>query len=193
MKFAFSFILLILLISCSGDKSVYWCGDHACINKKEKEAYFKKTLIIEVKELTKKNKKETSELKLIKQKAILNEKKRIKNERQKAKIDKLEEKRKIQQTKELSKQAKVEEKIRIKEEKELAKQIKLEEKKLKKQETKYQSKISKKEKDQNINKIYKSSEIASINVNENNFDFFVSKITKINKSRPYPNINDIPE
>jgi len=181
------------LTSCSSNKSVYWCGDHACINKKEKEAYFKKTMIIEVKELTKKNKKETSELKLIKQKAILDEKKRIKNERQKAKIDKLEEKKKIKQTKELSKQSKLEEKIRIKGEKELAKQIKLQQKKLKKQETKYQRKITKKEKDQNINKIYENSEIASINVNENNFDFFVSKITKKNKSRPYPNINDIPE
>ena len=58
MKFAFSFILLILLISCSGDKSVYWCGDHACINKKEKEAYFKKTMIIEKKIINKKKKKD---------------------------------------------------------------------------------------------------------------------------------------
>ena len=30
-----------MIISCSANKGVYWCGDHSCINKKEKEAYFK--------------------------------------------------------------------------------------------------------------------------------------------------------
>ena len=36
--------------SCAPNKKVYWCGDHPCINKKEKEAYFKKTMIVEAKE-----------------------------------------------------------------------------------------------------------------------------------------------
>ena len=38
-----------MIISCSLNKKVYWCGDHPCINKKEREAYFKKTMIVEVK------------------------------------------------------------------------------------------------------------------------------------------------
>ena len=56
MKIIFFIFLLLLLINCSNTKSVYWCGDHPCINKKEKEAYFKKTMIVEVKNI-KNNKK----------------------------------------------------------------------------------------------------------------------------------------
>ena len=68
MKTLFHLLLLFMIISCSNDKVVYLCGDHPCINKKEREAYFKKTMIIEVRELTKNDKKESSELKLIKHK-----------------------------------------------------------------------------------------------------------------------------
>ena len=54
MKYIIILIFSFFLISCSSRKTVYWCGDHACINKKEKEAYFKKTMIVEVKEINKK-------------------------------------------------------------------------------------------------------------------------------------------
>ena len=47
--------LFIFIISCSGNKGVYWCGDHPCINKDEKEAYFKKTMIVEVRNYNKNN------------------------------------------------------------------------------------------------------------------------------------------
>ena len=57
MKIFLLLSFLILAISCSSDKSVYWCGDHACINKKERKAYFKKTMIVEKKIISKKNKK----------------------------------------------------------------------------------------------------------------------------------------
>ena len=160
MKFVI-FLLLFLFTSCSSSKSVYWCGDHACINKKEKEAYFKKTMIIEVRELTK--------------------------------TDKLEEEEKIKQAKKIVKQAKLEEKIRIKAEKKIAKQIEQDQKKLKKQKNKDQEKILKKEKDLSVDNAIENSEIASIDIGENNFDLIVNKIIKKNKSRPYPNINDIPE
>jgi len=53
--------VFFLIFSCTNNKSVYWCGDHPCINNKEKEAYFKKTMIVEVREL----KKETNMLDLI--------------------------------------------------------------------------------------------------------------------------------
>ena len=50
-----------MLFSCTSGKTVYWCGDHPCINNKEKEAYFKKTMIVEVKEIDNSNLKNNSE------------------------------------------------------------------------------------------------------------------------------------
>ena len=42
-------IILFMLVSCESGRKTYWCGDHPCINKKEKEAYFKKNMSVEVK------------------------------------------------------------------------------------------------------------------------------------------------
>ena len=52
MKYLILLIFSLLLFSCSNGKRVYWCGDHACINNKEKESYFKKTMVVEIKEQT---------------------------------------------------------------------------------------------------------------------------------------------
>ena len=49
-----------MIVSCANDKSVYWCGDDPCINKKEREAYFKKTMVIEVKKVKNKKKDKSS-------------------------------------------------------------------------------------------------------------------------------------
>jgi len=69
MKTILYLIILFIFTSCSTDKDTYWCGDHPCINKKEKEAYFKKTMIVEIKNLEKKNSKNNSEIeKIIQQK-----------------------------------------------------------------------------------------------------------------------------
>jgi len=81
MKVVLFFTLIILLSTCSSNKSVYWCGDHACINKKEKEAYFKKTMIIEKKIINERNKKDLTKSQEIIEKARANEKKRIANEK----------------------------------------------------------------------------------------------------------------
>ena len=67
------------MISCSNNKGVYWCGDHPCINNKEKEAYFKKTMIVEVKNFNKDKSKNDSEIKRLMDRAKLDEKKRIYN------------------------------------------------------------------------------------------------------------------
>ena len=53
-------LLFLFIYSCTGSKTVFWCGDHACINKKEKETYFKKTMTVEVKKIRNKNKKNYS-------------------------------------------------------------------------------------------------------------------------------------
>ena len=57
MKTLFFIIIYFLLFGCSKDRIVYWCGDHACVSQAEKEAYFKKTMIVEVRKLNKYEKK----------------------------------------------------------------------------------------------------------------------------------------
>ena len=123
MKY-FIILLFIILLSCTNKNEVYWCGDHACINNKEKKAYFEKTLITEIKDLTKQKRKK-SNFEIIKEKAGL--------DLEKEKEEEFEDKIKVLSTEEqkaLAKQLRLEEKQRIKEEKKLAKQSRLDEKKI---------------------------------------------------------------
>ena len=176
-------ILLFIIASCSNNKSVFWCGDHACINKKEKEAYFKKTMIVEVKELDKKNIKNDSEIEKITQQVIKDEKKRIKDEKELAKQIKLEEKRRIKEEKELAKQIKLEEKRRIKEEQDSTKKV-LQSKKM-------AIKTEKKASKQNVD-ITSNLYLENPTIRPTNFSELVENITKKNTLRPYPDVNDIP-
>jgi hypothetical protein len=57
MKNLFLLFLFIIIVNCSNTKKVYWCGDHRCISKKEKEAYFKKNMTVEVRVINKKEEK----------------------------------------------------------------------------------------------------------------------------------------
>ena len=193
MKHLILLIFSLLLFACSDGKKVYWCGDHACINKKEKEAYFKKTMIVEIKELSKQNKKSKSELEIIKKQVGLEQKKEIKNEKELAKQARLEEKKRIKEERELAKQIRLEEKRRIKEERELAKQIRLEEKRNASDIWKEEKKSSKKKVLKTENKeIVINTNIAKTNISSSKFKELVEKITNKNMFRPYPNINDIP-
>ena len=110
MKKLLYLFLLFIIISCSNSKKVYWCGDHPCINGKEKEAYFKKTMIVEIREVNKATDKNKSEVAKIMKQAKVEEKQRIKNEKYLAKQARLEEKMKIKEEKKLAKQAKLDEK-----------------------------------------------------------------------------------
>ena len=175
MKYLILFASFMFLFGCSGDKSVYWCGDHACVNKKEKEAYFKKNMVVEMKSAKKTDYKNNSEIKQLMQEAEGKEKIRIKNDKSSSKQVKLEEKK-------LAKQIELEEKRQIKEEKKLAKQIKLEEKK----QNKKKKKSSIKKIDGNNEKQLKKAEI-----NLSEFSEIVEKITRKNTFKPYPDINDI--
>ena len=77
---------MFLLIACVNKNVAYICGDHVCKNNKEKESYFKETMIIEIKETNKKEKKETSEMKIITDQALINKnKKKTKNVQKKKK------------------------------------------------------------------------------------------------------------
>ena len=177
--------LFFFIISCASSNRVYWCGDHPCINKKEKAAYFKKTMIVEVKDLKKNSYKDKSDIEKLFQQARKSEKIRIDKEKQLTKQAKLEEKRRIDKEKQLIKQAKLEGKRRIKEEKELLKEIKLEKKELNKNVEKKQKKITKKN-------ITLESNVENIEISSNKFGELVEKIIKKNYLRAYPDINDIP-
>ena len=180
MKHLLLLIFSLLLFACSNGKKAYWCGDHACINNKEKEAYFKKTMIVEVKEIKKSHKKTKSEFEVIKKQTIVKEKRKIKEEKELSKQVRLEEKKRIKEEKKLSKQVRLEEKKRIKEEKKISK-IK---KKLSKNE------IKKPKKTKVAEQVVKKVDDLAFDVSE--FDGFVEKISKKNMLRPFPDINDIP-
>ena len=183
MKVVVFLALVILLTACSGNKSVYWCGDHACINKKEKEAYFKKTMIIEKKIINKKNKKDLTKSEEIIKKAKAEERKRILNEKTIEKEKKLEQKRLKKEKKEKAKKAKLEKKRLEKEQKLLAKQIKNQKKNTKKE-------LSQKKKTKGIR--LKETHSFSSSLNNSEFEQIKDQIIKKNLIRSYPDINDIP-
>ena len=108
--------LLLIVVNCSSGKQVYWCGDHPCANKKEREAYFKKTMTVEIKEMGKKKKSDKSKLAKILEQAEIDQNKNVKNDKDLAKQQRLEEKEKIKEQKAMMKQAKIEQKKRAKEE-----------------------------------------------------------------------------
>ena len=193
MKNLFFLFMLLMIISCSANKGVYWCGDHSCKNKKEKEAYFKKTMIVEIKTSKNKNYKNNSEIEKIMQEAQSKAKKIIKDEKDLAKQTKLEEKMRIKEEKNLAKQIKLEEKMRIKEEKNLAKQIKLEEKmRIKDKKKSSKRKIVVNQKKQLKKSIELNASTENIKIEPSKFSELIKKITKKNILRPYPDINDIP-
>ena len=117
IKLSFLFILL----SCGGNKDVFWCGDHACVNKAEKENYFKKNMIVEIKKIDNKQKIESSKVTEIIQQG------KLQNKKQK-KLSRREQKQKIKQEKKLAKEILKLERQRAKDEKKIRKRLLKEEK-----------------------------------------------------------------
>ena len=206
MKYFF-ILLFIILLSCTNKKEVHWCGDHACINNKEKKAYFEKTLITEIKDLTKQKRKK-SNFEIIKEKAGL--------DLDKEKEEEFEDKIKVLSTEEqkaLAKQLRLEEKQRIKEEKKLTKKSRLDEKKIGNEAkaegdctklVKLHEKLKCKMDEKKANKAKSKKDDSKIKleasvINEKDMDSsvefneLVKKIHKKNLSRSYPDINDIPK
>ena len=163
MKKLLYLFIFFILFNCSSSKGVFWCGDHPCINKKEKEAYFKKTMIVEIRELDKTNNNNKTELEKIIQNA------------------KNEEKRRLKEEKDLTKQAKLDEKRRLEEEKNLAKKIERDVKK-----------IIKKEKVLPKNNVDSISASKDNKIYSGKFNELAQQIIQKNTFRPYPDINDMP-
>ena len=172
MKNSFIILIFILLIGCSNNKKVYWCGNHPCINNKEKESYFKETMIVEIKETPRTNKNK-SEFEKIKKQALANQKKRIKDEKELAKQIRVDEKRRIKDEKKMIKQTRLEEKMKV-------------EKNIFKENSKNQSQDS-------SQKISISANTAKIDINLSAFKKIKESIYKRNMSKPYPNITNLPD
>ena len=113
MKILLIFFLLITIISCTNSKKVFWCGDHPCINNKEKETYFKKTMIVEVRNQEKKDLKNVSEMEKIIKQAKIDEKERIKKEKELEKQVEIDEKKSLEDIKVLNKKIKKKEQENI--------------------------------------------------------------------------------
>jgi len=99
MRRVLIFFCVLILSHCGNSKQVYWCGDHPCVNEKERESYFKENMIVEIRDIKKIKKQTKSEVKKIKE-----------DLKKKEKLDK-------EKQKELKKQAKIEEKIALEESK----------------------------------------------------------------------------
>jgi len=181
MKKILLLFVLLIVSNCSNTKGVYWCGDHACINKKEKEAYFKKTMIVEVKYAEQINNKDNTEYEKILTNVKDKEKNRIISEKNLSKKTKYEIKNQIKEEKKLAKQINQEEKNRIKETKKLAKKLRKEEKKI----------LNNEKKSAKQTKVV-SSEPYKIEIKPNKFSELVDYIHKKNVLKKYPDINKIP-
>jgi hypothetical protein len=177
MRFIFIIISFLLIFSCSSNNMVYWCGDHQCINKKEKESYFQKTMTVEVRDLSK-IKERKPEIEKIKLQAQKDQKNIIKLEKDLIKNEKFTKKQEAKREKELLKQKKRAEKLRIKNEKEVEKQLRKDEKK--------RIKSSKKK---NESKTEIDLGIAKIEIKNNTFSDIINRVKKRNKLKPYPDIN----
>ena len=196
MNIKLIFIIFLLILGCSKNNVSYWCGDHACINKKEREAYFKKTMIVETKSNSISSKKQKTEYEKILDQNETKMKYEDKSKKLLKKETKLEEKRRIKEEIALKKEAKLEEKRRIKEEIALKKEAELEEKQRQINEDLLAKKIEKDEK--NINKVLKKNYESANSAKDSklslsSFDTIVKNINRKNSLRPYPDIDDIPE
>ena len=116
MKNLFLIVIFLLFASCGGTKTVHWCGDHQCVNEKERKAYFAKTMIIEIREIdtkAKKFKKEKKEQKKILKQARLDEKKRKKEKKRILKQARLDDKKRKKEQKKNKKKV-IEKSIKVK-------------------------------------------------------------------------------
>ena len=179
------------------------CGDRECVDRKEADEYFSRTLVSEIKILNNKEKKESDliELNIIKDNE--NNKGIIKNTSNKRLIkDKLAQQKKLERMR-IKKQRKIAIE-KAKENKRLAKLKIKEEKKLKKDKLKEKKKLVKLNKKKDLKKFNKKIENNNINILSNtksgantickiisdcDIDKITDDIMKIGQAKSYPKIN----
>ena len=185
MRAIFFISLFLLLCSCSNQKKVYWCGDHVCLNNKERTLYFQKTMTVELKKTDYVENKNITDHAIKMFNKEKNVGKKSKDNKELSKQILLEEKNRIKEEKKLAKKKLLEEKNRIKEEKKLAKKKLLEEKNRIKQEKKLAKKVKKNKSEDSL--------FIEIDSSNNDFSKILEMVTNKNMFRPFPDINDIPE
>ena len=171
MKFFLLLLFFFILSHCTKNNFVYMCGDHVCLNDKERVAYFKKTMIVEIRETNEKGLKKSSE------------------EKRKIKAAKLEQKRRIKEEKKIKKQAKINEKIKMKEIRDSKKIAKKEKKINIKKVSKNKSLVSE-QIENNDDAILTDTNLA---IESNSFDEILQSIRARNKNKSFPDINNFPE
>ena len=171
MRFFIPLFFIAVLTHCSSNDFVYMCGDHVCLNDKERLAYFKKTMIVEIRDANKNSIKKSPE-----------EKNRIK-------AAKLEQKKRIKEEKRIKKQAKIAEKIRNKKIRDLEK-ISKKEKKIKIKKVDENAATG----DQQVAEkdVAVLSELNLAN-GLNNFEEILQSISSRSINKPFPDINDFPK
>ena len=170
MKLLFLLFLFFSISACDNKKLVYWCGDHPCVNNKERIAYFQKTMTVEMRESSKGNKIDLKEEKRLKRKAKLELKKQQQNEKRLKKQAKLEEKIRAQNKKKKKKIFKNTKKIN--KDKKVSKEIIQDDKVI-----------------EESNKVAKRFEINK----SDNFDEILDVILNSEKNKKFPDINSFPE
>ena len=190
-KYIKLFFLLVLL-SCSSNNEVFWCGDHACVNKAEKEEFFQNNMIVEVRKIGEKTNKEYSKVNEIINQGKLNKENLAADENGKIKLSKSEKKQRIKDEKQLSRQLLKQKRQRIKDEKKLAKEFKKEEKKRNKNKD-VKNKVYSIKKTKKVFKkplINKSNVVSSVNDKSGlKFVDLVKKIKEKSYTKSFPNIN----
>lgn len=164
MKFLLLLLFFFILSHCTKNNFVYMCGDHVCLNDKERIAYFKKTMIVEIRDANEKGIKKSPE------------------EKRKIKAAKLEQKRKIKEEKKIEKQAKINEKIKMKEMRDAEKIAKKEKKVNIKKVSKNKSLVN----DEILTDI-------NLAIESNSFDEILQSIRARNINKSFPDINNFPE
>ena len=124
MKKFIKLSLLFILFSCTSNKEVFWCGDHACVNKAEKKEYFNKNMIVEVRKVGKKNEQKYSKFNEIIKQGKLQKKELLKKENQEIELSRKEQRQKIKDEKKLARQLLKQKRQRIKDEKKIARELK---------------------------------------------------------------------
>ena len=179
MRFFLIIIIPIFLISCTGNKFVYICGERECIDKKEADEYFSKNLSMEVIVL---NKKEDKSINLV-QLNTSTSNEILENEDESFIIKDIKnltkkEKKIIQEERKLAK-------IKIKEEKKRKKKL------LKTNKSKNKKKVVRKEK-KNIQKKIKVKYVDThrlcSDLNKCNIDEISEYLIKEGTSKEYPDI-----
>jgi len=197
MKILFLLFLLFYVANCTSNKKTFWCGDHPCINKAERKAYFKKTMIVEVRDLKNNNNEDNLDLEMLMEKGGKFVKNKVKTEKNLNKQAKKENKMIIKEQKRLAKIAKNNEKEIIKKEKLLAKQIQKDIKKSSKKNLIAAKKIDQKPISEEEEKYLEPKEVKSGYVNKinNSYNFrdLVNKIMERNSLKSYPDINKTPD